>query len=491
MKFAFLKICFIYSCIITYSLNSIVLCITMASNIMCIAIICTFIVENVNHYYLGFFANYQEANNISILLTTTEVYPVTYLIEAPGIGYYHRGIISAGNEVILKLSSSIGVSSHDDQDKGIYLTTSSDNVTVIGQNLLLNTGDSFFALPIIELDDEYVYYGISVPRASVHSEAISSSILIVGTENNTVMKLTTTQSVNVSSGNIVISVIPGIQYSVVINRLQTIFVGSHDDLTGTKVVTDKPVSVFSGHECGNVPQNVGACSYLIEQIPPTALWGKTYYTAPLAGKRSYTVKILAAHDSTTVNVYCNDTMESFIINEGSYFNISLQSKEYCAIYSTKEILVVQFSHGGSEDNTYGDPMMTLVPATNQYLNKFDLVTIHNTLESGYDHYVNIIVMAQYYQPNMISLIVGGVNISLATQQWIPIQVNSITVAYAAQLRIPEGITHIVHINPAAQMMIIVYGFHLHDGYGHSGGTQNYTKTVPIPTVAGLINYAHL
>ena len=468
-----------------------VLCITVASNIMCVAIICTFIVENINRYYLGFFANYQEENNISILLTTTEVYPVTYFIEAPSVGYYHRGIISAGNEVILKLSSSIGVSSHDDQDKGIYLTTSSDNVTVIGQNILLGTGDSFFALPIIELDDDYVYYGISVPRASVHSEAISGSILIVGTENNTVMKLTTTQSVNVSTGNTVITVIPGLQYSVVINRLQTIFVGSHDDLTGTKVVTDKPVSVFSGHECANVPWNVSFCSYLIEQIPPTALWGKTYYTAPLAGKRSYTVKILAAHDSTTVNVNCNDTMESFIINEGSYFNISLQSKEFCAIYSTKEILVVQLSHGGDEDNAYGDPMMTLVPATNQYLNKFDLVTIRNPSESGYDHYVNIIVMAQYYQPNMIFLIVGGVNISLAIQQWIPIQVNSITVAYAAQLRIPEGIAHIVHTNAAAKMMATVYGFHLHDGYGHSGGTQNYTKTVPIPTVAGLINYAHL
>ena len=453
--------------------------------------VCTSIVENLNRYYLGFFANYQEKNNISILLTTTEVYPVTYFIEAPSVGYYHRGIISAGNEVILKLSSSIGVSSHDDQNKGIYLTTSSDNVTVIGQNLLLNTGDSFFALPIIELDDDYVYYGISVPRASVHSEAISSSILIVGTENNTVMKLTTTQSVTVSTGNRVISVIPGLRYSVFINRLQTIFVESQDDLTGTKVVTDKPVSVFSGYECGNVPWNITACSYLIEQIPPTALWGKTYYTAPLAGKRSYTVKILAAHDSTTVNVYCNDTMESFIINEGSYFNISLQSKEYCAIYSTKEILVVQLSHGGGEDNSYGDPMMTLVPATNQYLNKFDLVTIRNTSESGYDHYVNIIVMAQYYQPNMIFLIVGGVNRSLATQQWIPIQVNSITVAYAAQLRIPEGIAHIVHTNAAAKMMATVYGFHFHDGYGHSGGTQNYTKTVLIPTVAGLINYAHL
>ena len=442
-------------------------------------------IGHANNYYLGFFTNYREENNVSILLTTTEVYPVIYFIEAPGVGYYHRGIISAGNEVMLNLSSSIAVSSHHDQDKGIYLATSSDNVAVIGQNLLLHTGDSFFALPIIKLDDDYVYYGISVPRASVHSEAISSSILIVGTENNTVMKLTTTQSVTVSTGNTDITVISGIQYSLVINRLQTIFVGSRDDLTGTKVVTDKPVSVFSGHACGNVPWNITACSYLIEQIPPTALWGKTYYTAPLAGKRSYTVKILAAHDSTAVDVYCNNSMKSFIINEGQYFNVSLQSKEYCAIYSTKQILMVQFSHGGGEELDYGDPMMTLVPATNQYLNKFDLVTIRNT--SGYDHYVNIIVTARYYQPNMIFLIAGGDNRSLATQQWIPIRVNSITEAYVAQLSIPEGISHIVHNNPSAQMMTIVYGFKMHDGYGHVGGYLNHTERIQTSTTTGLIN----
>ena len=236
-----------------------------------------------------------------------------------------------------------------------------------------------------------------------------------------------------------------------------------------------------------MPWNITACSHLTEQIPPTALWGKTYYTAPLAGKRSYTVKILAAHDSTTVNVYCNNTMKSFIINERNYFNISLQRKEYCAVYSSKEILVIQLSHGGGEDLDHGDPMMTLVPATNQYLNKFDLVTIRNPLESSYDHYVNIIVMAQYYQPSMIFLIAGGVNKSLATQQWIPIQINSITEAYAAQLNISEGIAHIVHTNVAAKMMTTVYGFRMHDGYGHVGGYRNHTERIQPSTITGLIS----
>ena len=395
-------------------------------------------------------------------------------MEAPGVGYYRNGTISAGNEVILNLPSSIEVSSVYHQNNGIYLTTSSDKVTVIGQNLGYYTSDSFYALPLIELSDEYVYYGISVRRTVVHSYPYNSSILIVGIENNTMMNLTVTQSVNVSVGNTVTTLIPGMQYSFVINRLQTVYIGSLEDLSGTKIVTNKPVSVFSGHQCANVPYDVGYCSHLIEQIPPTTLWGKVYYIVPLANKTSYTIKTLAAYNSTTVNVYCNNTMESYTINEGEFINRISQTNEYCAIHSNKEVLVVQLSHGGDYDNGYGDPMMTLVPAAKQYLNKFVFSTIRNPIESGFNHYVNIIVKKQYYQPNMIYLIAGGVNRSLVTQQWVPIQVNNIIEAYATQVNIPEGVTEIFHTDTSAQMMTIVYGFNFYDAYGHIGGLYMFT-----------------
>ena len=420
-------------------------------------------------YYLGFFANHLPSSGvISVLLMTTETSPVEYSIEIPSLRYYYNGTIPSDHVVVLNLSSSVEASSIFHQDRGIYLTTSSNKVSVIGQNHHTATTETYFALPIIELYSTYVYYGVTVPRTSVHSSLYDSAILIVGTQNNTVLKLKVTQAVNVAVGNTVTSLIPRRQYSFVINHLQTMYVRSIQDLTGTKIVTNKPVSVFSGHECANVPWNVAACSHLTEQLPPTALLGKEYYTAPLANRTSYTIKILAAYNSTTVNIYCNNTVESYAINEGEFHNKTMQIKQYCAVRSNKEVLVVQFSHGGDEDNNYGDPMMTLVPATNKYLNKFDFSTIRNPFRQ-FVHYVNIIVMEQYYQPNMIYLIAGGVNRSLATQQWVPIQVNNTIEAYATQVTIPEGVAQVFHTNSSAQMMTIVYGFSRHDGYGHIGG----------------------
>ena len=433
-------------------------------------------------YYLGFFTNrHDDGGRISILLSTSAMQPVEYSLVGPNLRT-RSGTVSAGNVVILNIREDIEVTSDtDNQQKGIYLTTS-DKITVIGQNQDGQSSDTFFALPIIKLDDPYVYYGVSVPRArSPLARNFESSILIVGTENNTTVKVTTTRPVSHPMGDLV----PGTEHSFMINRLQTFFMGSVRDLSGTKIVTDRPVSVLSGHQCARIPSNRGRCSHLIEQIPPTELWGKIYYIAPLAAaqKSAYFIKIMAAYNSTIVNMYCNDTVESYIINEGQFINEESRN-EYCAIYSNKEVLVVQLSRGGGganrPDREYGDPMMILVPAVNQYLNTFEFPTFQSQLSAiEFDHYVNIIVMEQYYQPNMIYLTVGGANRSLDTQQWVPIRVNNTIEAYATQITISRGTARIFHANAEAQMMTFVYGFDRRDGYGHFGGihiTQGYYVT---------------
>jgi len=56
------------------------------------------------------------------------------------------------------------VLSHDDQDKGIYLKTSSDRVAVMVQSAHGPTSDTLLALPTRNMCiEEYAYYGISIP----------------------------------------------------------------------------------------------------------------------------------------------------------------------------------------------------------------------------------------------------------------------------------------------------------------------------------------
>ena len=412
-----------------------------------------------------------------ISIMTTDSQPVSYFIEAPGLGIHHNGTVTADNEATIQLSSTAEVTSHNEQNKGIYLKTSSDSVTVIGHNQHDGTtADTYLVLPIIKLSvTMYVYFGITGLRVNHRRQNV---VLIVGTEDNTAMKLIVTQSVTVSVGSATTNLIPGNEYSFVINRLQTVFFESQEDLSGTKIVTDKPVSVHSGHECGNIPLNVGACDHLIEQIPPTAFWGKVHYVAPLSSRRSYSIKIVAAHDSTSIDVYCNNSLKSsYAVDEGKYIDIILSLQEYCAIISNKEVLVVQFGHGRGDDGYDGDPMVMLSPPTIQYNYNFKFSTMLNTIRPNYKHYVNVIVLAQYYQPDEIYLITEGVSTSLNTQTWVPVKVNNSIVAYVTHVNISEGVAEVTHSNKAALMTTVVYGFADYEGYGHSGGYYTHRKKI--------------
>ena len=326
--------------------------------------------------------------------------------------------------------------------------------------MVYQASDTFFALPTVKLcNAEYLYYGISVISGSY-----DSVVLIVGTENDTMMTLTVTQSVNVKLSDTVVYLTSGRQYSFTVNRLQTVYIGSSYDMTGTRIVTNKPVSVFSGHECGYVPSSsYYYCDHMIEQIPPITYWGKTYYTAPLLGRSGYRLTMLAAYNSTEVIMYCGTSRYSYSINAGEFYSTSVS--EYCAIHSNKKLLVAQYSHGYKYDWNTGDPMMMLVPATVHFSNEINLTTI----SSGYSDYINIIVLKDYYQPSMMYWIERGVRNSLQSQSWTTITFNQVTEAYYTRISVSNGPVTIAHSSPNALMSAVVYGFDYRTGYGHPGG----------------------
>ena len=430
-----------------------------------------------SYYYLGFFYNYNGGSQQSLILTTTDSQPVSYSLYIPRLGDRRKGKLMANDSVILSFSS-MEVSSYSHINYGIYLETSSDKVTVIGQSYTSHTSDTYLALPTIKSESvtEYVYYAMSV-----NSPNSQSSILIVSTEDSTVLKLTTTQSTTIYRYSSYYyryrNLSPGYQYSTTVNRLQTTYMQTSSDLSGTKIVTNKPVSVFTGHRCAQVPYGYGNCGYMIEQIPPTTFWGTTYYTAPLATKSTYTIKVLAAYDNTKVTIYCNGTTQSYSLNEKSHITKTLDNQEYCTIYANNKVLVAQFSGKNGED-----PSMTLVPATNNFMSKFKFSTFRHSSESYYfPTYVNIIIMAQYYQPDLIHLTTGDLKASLATQEWTPFTVNNITESYATRVTVFYGEIEIVHTNIATLMTVMVYGVAARNGYMHPVG---------LPSTVGKFTYCN-
>ena len=426
-------------------------------------------------YYLGFIPQFQTPP--IVIMVTTEQTPVHYCIEAPGADYYLNGTIIPNIQNRIKLpqnltgkSRTFPVKKFDHIPKGFHIKTSSDEVTVIGQSGVRFSTDTFLAVPIKDLSvREYVYYIFSVSGGA----RADTSVAIVGTEDDTTMTITPSVGsyINLKTGWI--NAPSGTKSSHVINKLQTVYMATYlQDFTGSKIVADKPLSVITGHACAFFYS--GSCDHLIEQVLPTALWGSNYYIAPIA-RASHTLKIIAAHNSTSLTITCNGTRTVFQIHEGEVHQQNF-GNQYCAIHSNKKISVALLSHG----STIGDPMMILIPAVNDYSNKIVSSTNSHLGFSGYKHFVNIVVMAEYFQTNLIYLNAKGINQTLRSYSWTPIVVNNITEAYVAQiqLNIDDEIFQITHLDQSALMSAIVYGFNVQTdttnpnrkvGYGHPTG----------------------
>ena len=417
---------------------------------------------------------------------------MNYSLEAPVTRFYQSGTITANLQNTVQLPSSLaGLSRYhpnpqnNEYKEGIYLQTTGDKISVVGKirSHLEYNFETFFNIPVRDLCiNEYIYFAVSV---STFVQA-DGSVVIVGTANQTTVDITVPVSAQIKLNNSAnwLLLDPGKLYSFEIQRLQILYIAVYTtDLSGSKITTNKPISLFSGHECAFIPHSTRSCDLLMEQIPPTELWGTTYYFAPLANRVSYTIKIIAAYNSTDVDIYCNNTVNSYTINAGIFIEVTYHNQEFCGVNANDKVLVVQFSLSYNSD-LKGDPMMTLVPATTHYTSNIISSTFQPSMGNvSYKHYINIVVFASFYQPEMISVTYGGgLKQSLASQNWVPIISRNVTKAYACQVTISHNVFEVAHSNDSALMTVVVYGFAVYldtnesnfaEGYGHPGWLMHH------------------
>ena len=154
-----------------------------------------------------------------------------------------------------------------------------------------------------------------------------SEFLLVGCEDDTTITITPTTSVSIptdvqSSSSPLQSVASGSDHQITLNQMQTLLIGkSSSDLTGSKIVSNKPLTVVSGHECGNVPSTQTYCEHLAEHIPPTSTWGQEFLLVPFGGRNvGQYYKIVSSQSSTTVVRRCNSvTSTQTLTSAGNSF----------------------------------------------------------------------------------------------------------------------------------------------------------------------------
>ena len=440
-------------------------------------------------YHIGFLPNFDNNPYIAIMTSSEEF--TTYSIQTRTTGFSASGNITSDSIVNIALpnqtfsapSYSVRNSLYNWTKEGGYLQINSNEATVIGTYNSLHS-DTYFSIPTVDLCIfEYTYFGMSV-RSNVRAD---SSMVIVGTKDRTRVSVSTRVvgvpyrlpgSINWNRNPI------SLGFAHTLNRGEAIYISLlNGDLTSTRVYSYyNPVSVFSGHECGELPRGSATCNNLIEQLPPTDLWGTVYYFAPIAGRTSYTIKIVSSSNLADVDIYCNNTLNRRVnLRYGWNEERTYNNQEFCVVRATRNVLVVQFSRSYQTDNA-GGTFMSMIPPTNHYTNTITSATFENYegINTSYNHYINLIVLPDYYQPEMISITTPrGENQTLESLSWVPVRRNNIIEAYAVQVNISyirHDVFEVTHLNKSALMNAVVYGFGIYTdsttvtpaGYGHPG-----------------------
>ena len=465
-----------------------------------------------SEFYVGFFQNrfgrLREPQKYPPVLwiTTKEDTQVEFTVSTIN-GTFFTGFAESNKITYVNLSIEIIVSDSTQSNtaewfKGIHIKSKNGKKLVIfGQNEQVGSNDAYLALPVITLPGkrsyQYIVSSVNGDSGTV-AQAKDSVALIVGTENDT--ELVINPSVIIRNGfapaKTGYQFIPGAPASlntITIHRFQTFYLQVRGgDISGTRIIANKPISVFSGHECANVPLKRSPCDMLIEQIPSIDTWGSEVVTIPLKTKKGGDIiKIIASQDITIVNVTRTDIDDgmvtrdpSFILNAGQFAELLI--KEFSLIQSNHPIGVFQIGRSFGADNViFSDPLMLLVPPYEQYLNSYAVATapfepsLTKTIKdrAAYDNYTNIAVPADFFDATLLVVNNKAVNAS----EFKPIRRadNSIW-GYGAQLLLDEGAQIIKHHNPNAVLSVTLYGFSNQQSWGCAGG-------IGLAPVGGNIN----
>jgi len=415
-------------------------------------------------FWVSFPRNFDGIGDKILMMTSDFDVSVTITTSAGSNNYQ----ITAGGILRVTLPSYIEAIGDDSiTNTGIHIVSSAP-ITLYGLNKTTETTDGFLALPYEALGDKYV---ILTAQGRLGSGSIyGSQFTALATEDNTIL----TVIPSVSTG----TRIAWQPYNITLNQGQVYQLmdktSNEADLSGTVIMADKPVAVFSGHRCAYVPVTYQACDYLLEQIPPNDAWGMEFSVFRLAG-RAYgdTLRMITFTDNTEIKI---NGVLAFILNK--YQVAEMIMTQHSFIQSNAPILVAQFSNGSDFDGLTGDPFMMLITPSEQFTNNARVVL---PFPSFTYNYINVIAP----QEAVGNITLDGQNIpsyyytKIGTENYYGV---ALTITAAPHI-LASG------YNFAAY----AYGFSNFESYGYQVGcgTIKFTHTItPTITMTHTITETH-
>ena len=444
-------------------------------------------------FYVGAMRNLGGVTQeLNLYITTPSVSSVSFSVQTTNgiIGSYS---VNSSVPVDISLPTTLVTNDglYSSRFKGVYINSTNGgliSVLVVNVRLAGSYGE-YMTYPYQNLDlSEYQYYVVSTGTLATSVNALGE-VLLVGNEDNTTVTVIPTQTVSVpidiQTNSNSKTVTAGSPFNFTIHRMQTFLIGAPLlDISGTSIVSNKPLTVISGHECGNIPL-VCCCEHIAEQIPPTVTWGREFLLTPYASRSNGPYfKVVAALGSTSLNFTCSASGgNNFYLPDAGSVTTLHTSSSYCSIISDKPVLVTQLGPSQWSGSGNGDPVISLIPPIE--LHQENITLVIPALSEIINNYINIATTTKgslYINGQLRSVTWNNIYNSMSSIIGYGTQIpfNTISTSSSYTISMQTGFT------------ALVYGFGNYYAYSYSAGI-NFTengihKNKPLLSMLSLLMY---
>ncbi|CAM5176236.1 unnamed protein product, partial [Eretmochelys imbricata] len=253
----------------------------------------------------------------------------------------------------------------------------------------------------------------------------------------------------------------GTKLVIPLGAYQAVQLQSRDDLSGTRIVSQNPVAVYSGHVC--VAKHT-KCDYVSEQLLPVSGWGTTFIVPPLSFQPKFDLVYVAASQYTHIDYQSGRARASKDLVAGQVVTFEIKFPSPLYISASAGIQVVFFCAGGSKGKIVYDPFFLMIPDVSGYCQTYN---IH-----GQDQFENYAMITAKTSES------GGITIDkepLENITWRPIPGTGFS---WAEYNLGKGFKRETMEHPISPFGLLSIGIASKSGYGSPAiGASN----IPTPS----------
>ena len=324
-----------------------------------------------SEFLVGFYMVNNGSNERTLYVHTMETTPVYFEVISLDGNFSYMGTTSYNNPHKVTIPASYEVLDHTYswRKKGLKVySLNTEQISVVAWSYHGSDIMSYLALPCHKQPTtQYTYYVVSMFD---HFDQ-TSQFMIIGCLDNSSVTIIPNNDITVpsdpqDSAAINITVLAGQSFNFVLHSLQTFYVFKpHIDLTGTKIISDSPLTIISGHETFQPQAGTYNADTIVTQLTPTITWGKIFMLPSQMGQSNgQSYKVIASNIYTMAIKTCdsNYIKERIKFDENNTNLFHITNNVHCSIISTQPIYVGQI--GNDQINVgknFSHPSLNTIP----------------------------------------------------------------------------------------------------------------------------------